>query len=187
MTMAKRTTARAPAQLPKPLGIGLGVAFIWALGAQMLTGIGLVILFGIHGFSVQHAERGMAFVLVVGELVALGLCVALGEGLRSGQKWAWWIMVVLTGVLSLGGLLSIPGTVDALRHHDGWALWSQIILLTLPPFILYRLTQTPTRTWYDRVSTAAARARHGSPAWFVTIIGSAAVGGFLTALFQRLS
>ncbi|MBA3824349.1 MAG: hypothetical protein H0X24_10710 [Ktedonobacterales bacterium] len=186
MSIANQSPARPQVALAKPLGIGLGVAFIWALGAQMLTNVFLAIRFGARGFAMSPAQPGMTVFLVVGFLVAFGLSVALGEGLRSGQKWAWWIVVVLTGALSLGGLITIPATVSALSHHDGWVLWPQLILLTLPPFIFYRLLQAPTRTWFDHVTVAAARARHNAPVWFATIIGSAAVGGFLTAIFARL-
>ena len=184
--MNKQATSLAPVKLGKPTGVGMGVAFMWALGGQMLTGIVLVLLFGANGFSTQHAQRGMAVILVLGDLVALGLCVAIGEGLRSGRKWAWWIVVVLTSALALGGVLILPRTAMALGNHDGWALWPQIILLTLAPFIAYRLLQPTTRTWYDGVTLATARARHNAPAWFATIIASAAVGGALTAIFERL-
>ena len=131
--------------LGKPSGVGLSVAFIWALAAQMLTEFLLVILFGAQGFSTKHAHTGADVVLAVGYLVALGILVSIGEALRSGRQWSWWVIVVLAGALSLGGLVVIPSTIQALTHGDPWSLWAQIILLTLPPFILYRMLQPVTR------------------------------------------
>jgi hypothetical protein len=174
-------------ELGKPSGVGLSVAFIWALAAQMATSVFLVLLFGNQGFSTKNSHTGADLVLAVGYLVAMGILVSIGEALRSGRQWSWWVIVVLAGALSLGGLVAIPATIHALSQGDPWSLWAQIILLTLPPFILYRMLQPITRQWYAQVAPDVARARHNAPAWFATIIGSAAVGGFLTAVFERLS
>lgn len=169
----------------KPLGVGLSVAFIWALAGQMLTNFLFNVIFGSGGFT-PHPFTGKGILFALGDLIAAGLLVFIGEALRSGRRWSWWVIMVLSGGLSVGGLVLIPSTIGALRHHDVWPLWSQLILLTLAPFIFYRMIQPPTQRWYERVTIIAARARHNKPRWLVTIIGSAAVGGFLTALFQRL-
>jgi hypothetical protein len=171
----------------KPAGVGLSVAFIWALAAQMLTSVFLVLLFGMQGFSASQAPTGADIVLALGYVSAMAILIIIGEGLRSGRLWSWWIVVLLSGALSLGGLALLPGTIQALKQGDGWTLWAQIIILTLPPVILFRLLQPRTRQWYAHVSPAAARARHNAPAWLATIIGCATVGGVLTAIFERLS
>ncbi len=171
----------------KPKGVGLSVAFIWALAAQMLTSVLLVLLFGSQGFSTRNAHLGPDLLLALGYLVAMGILIGIGEALRSGREWSWWVLVVLSGALSLGGLVLLPGTFQALSMGDRWVLWAQIILLTLPPFILYRLLQPITRQWYAQTSIEDARARHNAPLWFATIIGCAALGGFLTAVIERLS
>jgi hypothetical protein len=43
----------------KPAGVGISVAFIWALAAQMLTSVFLVLLFGMQGLSASHAPTGV--------------------------------------------------------------------------------------------------------------------------------
>jgi hypothetical protein len=171
----------------KPVGVGLSVAFIWALAAQMLSSVFLVLLFGTHGFSVSRGLTGIDALLALGYLLAMVLLIIIGEALRSGRRWSWWFMVVLAGALSLGGLVMIPGTIQALAHGDAWTLWVEIILLALPPLILFRLLQPGTRQWYAHTSPDAARARHNAPLWLATIISCALVGGALTAIFERLS
>lgn len=171
----------------KPVGVGISVAFIWALAAQMLASVFLVLFFGTQGFSVSHGIAGIDVLLALGYLLAMVLLIIIGEALRSGRHWSWWLMVVLAGALSLGGLVMIPSTIQALAHGDAWTLWAEIILLTLPPFILFRLLQASTRQWYAHTSPDAARARHNAPLWLATIIGCAVVGGVLTAIFERLS
>jgi hypothetical protein len=170
----------------KPVGVGLSVAFIWALAAQMLTSVVLVLLFGAQGFVASDSLPSADAVLALGYALAMVLLIIIGEALRSGQRWSWWFMVVLAAALSLYGLVLIPSTIESLRQGDAWPLWAQVIILTLPPYILYRLLQPGTRQWYAHVSPAAARARHGAPMWLATIIGCAVVGGVLTAIFERL-
>jgi hypothetical protein len=170
----------------KPVGIGLSVAFIWALAAQMLTSVFLVLFFGTQGFNASRGRTGTDFVFALGYLSAMVVLIIIGEALRSGRRWSWWLMVVLAVGLTLGGLVLIPSTIDTLTHGDAWALWAQVIILTLPPYILYRLLQPGTRQWYAHVSPVAARARHSAPKWLATIIGCAVAGGVLTAMFERL-
>jgi hypothetical protein len=170
----------------KPVGVGLSVAFIWALAAQMLTSVFLVLFFGTQGFDTSHGPTGADFALALGYLSAMVVLLIIGEALRSGRRWSWWFMIVLAGGLTLVGLVLIPSTIDALTHGDAWPLWAQIIILTLPPYILYRLLQPGTRQWYAHISPAAARARHNAPKWLATIIGCAVAGGVLTAIFERL-
>jgi hypothetical protein len=169
----------------KPLGVGLSVAFIWALASQMITNILFGLRFGESGF-VSQPITATSLLYVLRSLVAAGFLIGIGEALRSGRRWAWAFMVVLSAALSLGGLVLLPSTINELTHQNIWPLWSQAILLTLAPFICYRMVQPATRQWYQHVTIVAARARHNRPLWLATIIGSAAVGGFLTALFQRL-
>ena len=170
----------------KPVGVGLSVAFIWALAAQMLTSAVLVLLFGTQGFVASGGLTGANVVLALGYVLAMVVLIIIGEALRSGRGWSWWFMVVLAAGLSLYGLVLIPGTIDSLRQGDAWSLWAQVIIITLPPYILFRLLQPGTRQWYAHVSPAGARARHGALMWLATIIGCAAVGGVLTAIFERL-
>ena len=81
--------------------------------------------------------------------------------------------------LSLGGLVMIPGTIQAAdtgRRLD--ALGTKSFFSTLPPFILFRLLQPGTRQWYGHVSPDAARARHNAPLWLATIISCALWAAF---------
>jgi len=171
----------------KPLGVGLSVAFVWALAAQMLTSVLLTFLYSSQRFIRTPTHSGRDYVSILGYLIAAALLAGWGDGLRSGRQWAWGALCALTALLSIGGLVMLPSSLQAAGNHDFYPLWSQIILLTLPPFILYRLLQPATRQWYQSISMTAARARHNAPSWLAAIIGSAAVGGALTAIFQRLS
>jgi hypothetical protein len=168
--------------LPKPLGIGAGVAFDWALAGQM---VGMAFLLGALGLPGTEAHGAGRVFLSLGYLIVAPLPVIIGEGLRSGRQWAWYIQVALTGALSLGGLVTIPATIHALQHHNGWPLYTQIILIGLCPLIFVRMIHPNTRAWFAGVTVAAARARHNAPLWLASIIAFAAVGGFLVAV-ERL-
>lgn len=185
-TLERNTT---PATLGKPLGVGVGVGFIWALAGQMLTGIFLELLFGPMGFSTKVAHTGQSFLLAIGYFVAMAILIVIGDALRLGQQWAWWVIVVLTGALTLAGLGMLPFTINSIFIHHGnaWSLWPQIILITLAPFIFYRMVQPVTRAWYAHVSVEVARARHSAPSWFAFTVAIGAIGGFLTEVFARLS
>ena len=184
--LGKSTEADA---LGKPVGVGVGVGFIWALAGQMLTSVCLELLFGPTGFSTKVAHTGQSYVMAIGYFVAMAILIVIGDALRLGQQWAWWVIVVLTGALTVAGLVMLPFSINRIFIHHGnaWSLWAQIILVTLAPFIFYRMVQPVTRNWYAHVSVAVARARHSAPSWFAFTLASAAIGGFLTAFFERLA
>jgi hypothetical protein len=173
----------------KPKGVGTAVAFTWALAAQMLSAAGFAIADSVrqheHAVLSGPAAGIPTPVIVLGYLVAAGFAAAIGEALRAGRRWAWGILVALTAVLSIAGLVMLPTTISLIARHNFWPLYVQVILIGLVPFILYRLVQPETRRWYASVSAAAARLRHGAPAWLATIIACAAAGGFLTAWIER--
>jgi hypothetical protein len=180
--VVRRAIAPAADASPKPLGIGTGVAFDWALAGQM---VGMAFLLGVLGLPGSEAHGAERVLLTLGYLLVAPLPMIIGEGLRSGRQWAWWIQVVLCGALSLGGLVIIPGTIHSLQHHNGWPLYTQIILIGLCPLIFIRMLHPQTRAWFASVTVAAARARHNAPLWLASIIAFAAIGGFMVAV-ERL-
>jgi hypothetical protein len=166
--------------LPAPSGIGTGVAFDWALASQMIS---MGVLLGI--FDLPVTGNPGRVLMTLGVFIVAPLPMLIGEGLRSGRVWAWWIQVILTGILTVVGLVEIPGTISAVAHGNGWPLITQVILITLCPFIFWRMLQPQTRAWVGVVSVAAARARHNAPIWLASIIAFAAIGGFIVAV-ERL-
>jgi hypothetical protein len=178
---ARATARTSPAATANPKGVGAAVAFIWALGGQMLTGA----FFEITQDSRKHTSGISPTLIVIGYLIAAGILIVWGENLRAGRQWAWASAAALTGLLGLGGLVMLPSTIISVAHHNFWPVYVQVILLFFAPFICYRLLQPPTRQWYATVSAAAARLRHGAPTWLAITIASAAAGGIFTAWIER--
>lgn len=159
-----------------PTGVGLGVAFDWALGAQLVSGAVLIV-----GFGASSAASAVG--TIIGSAIAAGACIFVGESLRQGRQWAWWVQVVLGFGVIVGALvLDIPEGVRQFSHHNYWAWYPAAIELLLGPYMAYRLLQPRTRQWFATVSAATAAARHGSVAWLAGVAASAAIGGTLVAL-----
>lgn len=169
-----------PRTLPGPRGIGLGVAFDWAIVVELVA-LALARVAGapsLAGSGAGHLS-GAAYILAL--LVAAMPPFLLGEGLRRGRRWAWLIQVAANSAGTVGGLLTIPGTLDALRSGDAWPLILTAILVLMSPFIVWRLTRPVTRAWLARVSSSEARRRHGG-LWLAQTWAGCAIGGIAVAL-----
>lgn len=141
-----------------PRGIGTGVGFDWALSVQFVA-MAVATVVGVR----PGGQSAVALLLyLIGALPPF----ALGEGLRRGRRWAWAVRIVANGLLTLGGLLSIPPTLAALGKGDGWPLIPTLVLVILSPLIVWRLSQPAPRRG-SRAATAPRRcdatAAPGSP------------------------
>jgi len=175
---APLATVGRPAAPARPEGIGLGVAFDWALIAQFVTmAVAAVVDVRSHGL----AATGAPALLPLLYLAATVLPFALGEGLRRGHGWAWRIQLVANGLLTLGGLLSIPSTLAAVGKGDVWPLIPTLVLVILSPLIVWRLSRPSTRAWIARGDRAEALRRHGG-AWLLQVSLPCAIGGILVGL-----
>lgn len=164
-----------------PQGIGTGVGFDWAITIELVVLAGMQ-LTGLHPFSGHSAASRQNDALIALPLLAVSvLPLLLGEGLRRGYRWAWWVQIVFNSAATLGGLASIPGTLVALRHGNAWPLIPTLVLIGISPLIAWRLTRPATRAWIDRADRAEARRRHGG-LWVAQILADAVIGGVLVAL-----
>lgn len=178
-------TAIAGKQTDQPLGVGFGVAVDWGLTVQ-LAGMGVVALVSnaqphVQGSTVTTPHLPV-LLMVLGYGIGAALFAALGEGVRAGRRWAWYAQVVFMGLLSIFGLVSLPGTYMALTQGQYLPLIPQVILVIIAPLILYRMLQPQTSRWYASVAPAVARARHGSPRWLAVIGAFALIGGVLMVI-----
>lgn len=166
----------------QPLGVGFGVAVDWGLTVQ-LAGMVVVAIVSNMPPRVQGNTVPVAMpMMVLGEGIGAVLFAVLGEGVRAGRQWAWYAQVGIMAVLSLYGLVSLPGTFAALTHGHYLPLVPQVILIIIAPLILYRMIQPQTRRWYASVAPTVARARHGSFQWLAVIGAFALVGGVLMVI-----
>src|SRR5690349_13179468 len=103
-------TARAGAgpEPRGPAGIGMAVAFDWALAAEIVI-LGLSVLVG-AGPGSFGAGRPIALrVLAAALSVALAaLPFALGEAMRRGRHMAWVVQLAFNSLLPLTGLARLP-------------------------------------------------------------------------------
>lgn len=174
--------------LPAPQGIGMAVAFDWGLSAQMLaTPIIALILRRSVPFGPTSQESGANVLLQYIFLVpAAALFAVFGEAIRRGVKLARPIQVVANSLGALGGIFSAFSLYQSSRQGNYWGAVASVILLIFSPLIAWRLSRSATRRWFEQVSSAEARRRHGG-AWPWLIGIWAAVGGILQAIstFQR--
>lgn len=165
-----------------PRGIGLGVAFDWAVVVE-LAALATARLAGgpALGAASRHAGHSGAAVYVLALLLAAIPPLILGEALRQGRRWAWLLQIIANSLGAIGGLLTLPATFSSLRSGDAWPLIPTAILLVLSPFIVWRLTRPATRAWIARRDHAGARRRHGG-LWLAQTWAGCAVGGIAVAL-----
>lgn len=164
-----------------PQGIGMGVAFDWAITVELMA-----IAVGrwtelINARGLAPAQNDARFHEVFALILVSALPFALGEGLRRGYRWAWLIQLAANAVGSIGGLLLIPGTVKALSQSDVWPLIPTLVLVILSPLIVWRLSRPTTRAWVARGNRAEALRRHGG-LWLLQTCAPCSVGGILVAL-----
>jgi hypothetical protein len=160
---------------PEPRGGRIGVAFDWGFGVQ-LAAMGIATLAGQPIFGMEVPR-----VIGVGMLGGAGVAYAVGEALRRGRGWAWWLQVLGNGGLALGALASLPLTLQAIQQGRPGMLYSQALMLIVSPIEVWLLTRPGSRRWYGHVDSDAARARHGGR-WLAGTAGWAVVCGLLQAL-----
>jgi len=166
-----------------PQGIGMAVAFDWGLAVQILVTPFLYAPLGKSG-PLSNLHLTPVLTTLVSALVSLpfvALLAAFGESIRRGWRWGRPIQMVANALLFVGGLVSIPSTVQAVKAGNYWPLVTEVILLTFSPLIAWRLSQRRTSQWFATVKSSDARKRHGG-AWPYLIAIWAAVGGILQAL-----
>lgn len=177
---------------PGPRGVGTAVAFDWAIVAELLVVAALVIaspapMMGMMGMSSFGGTMGSGSIAL--RLVAAGAILlaavpvfVLGEALRRGVRLARPLQVIFSAALIVYGVVQIPDTVQELRmgHYSG--LPRSAYLLVVSPLIVWWLTRPQTKHWFQTTTSAAARARHGSARWLLTIAVFAAAGGLSIAL-----
>jgi len=159
-----------------PRGIGLGVGFDWALAAEFIA----LTVAGVAGIHARGTGGRVAGPAILSFVVVIVLTFLWGEGLRRGERWAWLLQIAANGVGSVGGVVSIPGTVAAVQAGNPWPLVPTLVLVLVSPLIVWRLTRPATRAWVARGDRAEARRRHGG-AWLGYLAVWSAAGGVLVA------
>jgi len=166
-------------ELPAPRGIGMAVAFDWGLAVQIfLTPIFSAFyqsnLLNIPGFSPTFSK---VLLFIVAWLIACGV-VLFGEMVRRGRNWTRWIQIIANALLSLVGFVSLVNLYQSVQAGDFWPFVTEVILVIFSPLIAWRLSRPSTKRWFQAVTVAGARKRHGgSWIWFIALW--AIVGGVL--------
>jgi len=153
------------------------VAFDWGIAAQMLF-VAPMVAAGV-GFGEQMAGYGpVARIAAAGATLLLAVPLAVGgELIRRGTRWMRLPQVLLNSGLAVYGIVQIPETIGELQGGQLSGLVRTAYLLVASPFIVWALTRPRTRRWFATTTGAAARRRHGSVRWLLTIAAIALVGG----------
>jgi hypothetical protein len=109
------------------------------------------------------------------------LLAIFGEGVRRGWRWTRPVQVVSNALLFLVGFTLLPNVWRGAKGGNYWSVVTAVILLVFSPLIAWRLSRSTTKRWFERVSSAEARKRHGG-AWPWLIAIWSIVGGILQAL-----
>ncbi len=167
----------------KPQGIGMAVAFDWGLVVQILAIPFLPLFMG--GTSVfKFLKLSPTLTTVVSFAISLpfaALLAIFGEGVRRGWRWTRPVQVVSNALLFLVGFTLLPDVWRGAKGGNYWSVVTAVILLVFSPLIAWRLSRSTTKRWFERVSSAEARKRHGG-AWPWLIAIWSIVGGILQAL-----
>jgi hypothetical protein len=174
----RQQESSAPTQGPR--GIGTGVAFDWALAAQILI---MAPFFAVGvGPGAQTAGLPLAarIATTVGSVIAALLVIGIGEALRRGNRYAWMFQIGFNALLILDGVVGFPDALHLLQQGLFSGLVGSVVLLVIDPIIVYLLTRPQTRAWIARVTPAEAMTRHGGR-WIAFIAFCAVIGGALIA------
>lgn len=164
----------------KPGGIGTGVAFDWALTVQILTdGVCFLLAVG-PGSAMAGQPLPARLALALVSLPAAALVFTQGEALRRGRRVARIIQIVANALLTIVGLVNLPGLISSLQAGHLGSLVVEVVLVIVSPLIVWLLTRTRTRAWFATVTSAEARARH-SGWWLFWMALYAIVGGLAVA------
>ena len=160
----------------RPVGVGIGVVFDWALAAQLTTQ-------GVAGMVGALGESGGVPGLLW-RLVAAAVLIAGGEALRRGVPWMRIVQIVLTALVTLGGIFSV-GLLITGRGGRGLVL-SAIVEVTFAPFIAWGLAQPRTARWFATVRGKGRAPRLSGARWVAVLAGWSAIWGVLVAWSQSL-
>ncbi|HEY7849942.1 MAG TPA: hypothetical protein VIC27_07745 [Ktedonobacterales bacterium] len=163
-----------------PRGIGTGVAFDWALSAQILIMAPFFALGVGPGSATAGAPLAARIGIVVASVIAASLIGGIGEALRRGNRYAWMFQMGFNTLLIFDGVFEIPGALHLLSQGLYSGLVRGFVLLIIDPIIVYLLTRPQTRAWIARVTPAEAMARHGGR-WVAFVAFCAVIGGALIA------
>lgn len=185
MQEIQKDTVSEPVEtpLPGPGGIGMAVAIDWGLAVQILL-MPFISIFFSSASSMRMLGQNSAAGNVVFIVLALlfgALLVWFGEMVRSGHGWARIVQLVMSSLLSLGGIISLVNFVHQVSVGNFWPLVTESILLVFSPLIVWRLSRPASANWFKRVTPAEARQRHGGKwIWFIALW--AVVGGILQTI-----
>ncbi len=166
---------------PGPQGVGMAVAFDWGLAVQILVMPIVSLLLGRPGMFKQLSPVVGTLLSTLVTLPIAALLAIFGEGIRRGWRWTRLVQLIANALLFIGGLITIPSTWNGVKQGNYWPLVTEVILLIFSPLIAWRMAGKRSTRWYDTVSSAVARKRHGG-AWPFLIGIWAAVGGILQAI-----
>ncbi|MEO7021923.1 MAG: hypothetical protein ABI234_17350 [Ktedonobacteraceae bacterium] len=169
--------------LPAPQGIGIAVAFDWGLAVQLLVQPFVPLFFKGTGMFKQLGTNPLlsALLYFLISLPFAALLVIFGEGVRRGWRWTGTVQLVANALLSLVGLVGLWSLWPALMAGHYWGLVTSVILVIFSPLVTWRLSRSATREWFQRVTSAQARLRHGG-SWPWAIACFAIVGGISQVL-----
>jgi hypothetical protein len=167
-------------ELPAPQGIGMAVAVDWGVAVQIVVMPIIATIFGLPNvikFPGSNSAPLLSFIIPW-----LFACIPafFGEMIRRGRNWALWIQMVVSSLLSLGGILSLANLYRSVIAGNFWPLVTEVILVIISPLTVWRLSRPSTRRWFKTVTVAEARKRHGGT-WIWFIMLWAMVGGILQA------
>lgn len=179
---ARQTQAAGEREVERgPSGIGTGVAFDWALAAQILIMAPFIAVGVGPGALAAGLPLAVRVAAVVASIVAALICVGIGEALRRGNRYAWMFQIGFNALLFFDGLFGVPGALnDLTQHHLISSLVRSVVLVIISPLIVFLLTRSQTRAWIKRVTPSEAMARHGGR-WIAFVTLWAVVGGALIA------
>ena len=166
---------------PGPQGVGMAVAFDWGLAAQILVMPIVSLLLGRPGMFKQFGPTVGTLLATLVSLPFAALLAVFGEGVRRGWRWTRLVQLIANALLFVGGLAIIPSTWNGVKQGNYWPLVTETILLIFSPLIAWRMAGKRSTRWFDTVSSAVARRRHGG-AWPFLIGIWAVVGGILQAI-----
>lgn len=157
----------------------MAVAFDWGLAVQMAFTPILAALRRSNPVDLPGLGPGadQALFFLAAGLAGCSLLL-FGEMVRRGRNWTRWIQIIANTLLSLVGIVSLVPLFQSLQARDYWPLVTEVILVIFSPLIVWRLSRSPTGGWFEGVTVAQARQRHGgSWVWFIALW--ALVGGVL--------
>jgi hypothetical protein len=154
----------------------VAVVFLWALAFQLLAQ-GVAGLWGRLGE--HHGVTGLA-----ARVIPAVLLLVLGESLRRGNHTALCIDIVLLWLVAAAGLLL--DLALAMRWVPVHYLPSMLIMVTVAPWIAWRLSLPRTAAWFavEDGGRRRCRAPHIGRSWVLVMFGLSSIAGVAVALSQ---